>query len=196
VSGTGQRQPTEDGAGKAASLASSDGSEAHETAIERLYDQHYQALVDYGRGFISLHDAQDIVHTVFSRILKRNPHWVGSDYARRALFLAVQREAIDQMRYRKRWDVVDPDQLPNQETAIFETDGAENHGRLRRWILRSLDPRFSQVLLLRLDGLRVTEIASSLGLPTGTVKRRLQLARKKLRNAKEIVNHFGFSNVV
>jgi hypothetical protein len=85
VSGTGQRQPTEDGAGKAASLASSDGSEAHETAIERLYDQHYQALVDYGRGFISLHDAQDIVHTVFSRILKRNPHWVGSDYARRAL---------------------------------------------------------------------------------------------------------------
>jgi DNA-binding CsgD family transcriptional regulator len=79
---------------------------------------------------------------------------------------------------------------------FLETDGAENHEPLRRWILGSLDPRFRQVLLLRMDGLRVREIAGALGLPPGTVKRHLQLARKKLRSAKEIVNHFGFSNVV
>jgi DNA-directed RNA polymerase specialized sigma24 family protein len=63
--------------------------------------------------------------------------------------------------------------------------------RMRRWILDSLDLRFSQVLLLRMDGLRVREIAGALGLPPGTVKRRLQLARKKLSSAKEKVNHFG-----
>jgi RNA polymerase sigma factor (sigma-70 family) len=196
MSDTGQRQSPVDGAGQASIADSNGGSEANDATIERLYDQHYRALVDYGRGFVSLHDAQDIVHTVFSRMLKRNPPWVGAEYARRALFLAVQREAIDQMRYRKRWDVVDPDQLPNQQTASIETDEAENHERLRRWILGSLDPRFSQVLLLRMDGLRVTEIAGALGLPTGTVKRRLHLARKKLHSAKEKVNLSGFPNVV
>jgi DNA-directed RNA polymerase specialized sigma24 family protein len=60
---------------------------------------------------------------------------------------------------------------------------------LRRWILSSLDLRFIHVLLMQSDGLRVREIAGALGPPPGTVKRRLQLARKKLRNAKEKVNH-------
>jgi RNA polymerase sigma factor (sigma-70 family) len=187
----GQRKSPVDGAGQASSADSIIGNEANQATIEGLYHEHYRALVDYGRGFVGLHDAQDIVHTVFSRILKRTPHWAGSENARAALFIAVRHEAVDMIRRGSRCDVVDPAQLPEQETAILETDVSGCRKRMRRWILDSLDLRFSQVLLLRMDGLRVREIAGALGLPPGTVKRRLQLARKKLSSAKEKVNHFG-----
>jgi RNA polymerase sigma factor (sigma-70 family) len=196
MSGTDQPQSAAEGAGYAANLTSIAGNNANETAIGTLYLEYYQSLVDYARGFVGLHDAKDIVHTVFSRILKRDPHWVGCENSRAAMFVAVQHVAVDLIRYRKRFDVVDPAELQEQETAILQTDVSERRERMRRWILGNLDPRFSQVLLLRMDGLRLREIAAALGLPPGTVKRRLQLARKKLRTAKEKVNHFGFSNVV
>jgi DNA-directed RNA polymerase specialized sigma24 family protein len=57
---------------------------------------------------------------------------------------------------------------------------------LRRWILSSLDLRFIHVLLMQSDGLRVREIAGALGPPPGTVKRRLQLARKNYATHAEI----------
>jgi RNA polymerase sigma-70 factor, ECF subfamily len=196
MSGTGQPQSAAEGAGYAANLTSIAGSHTNETAIETLYLEHYQSMVDYARGFVGLHDAQDIVHTVFSRILKRNTHWAGYENARAVLFIAVQHGSVDLIRRRSRCDVLDPAQLPEQETGILETDLSHCGERIRRWILGNLDPRFSRVLLLRMDGLRLREIAAALGLPPGTVKRRLQLARKILRNAKEKVNHFGFSNVV
>jgi hypothetical protein len=59
-----------------------------------------------------------------------------------------------------------------------------------------LDSRFSQAVLVRMDELRVREIAGALGLPPGTVKCRLSATVSRLRNSKVQANLFGFSNVV
>jgi hypothetical protein len=56
MSGMAQRESAAEGAGKAASLTSIAGSEGNETTIERLYREHYRALVHHSRRWVEPHD--------------------------------------------------------------------------------------------------------------------------------------------
>jgi RNA polymerase sigma factor (sigma-70 family) len=168
------------------------GKRANETDIVRLYSENFQALVDYARGFVGLHDAPDIVHKVFLHIFKLKPRWAGSEVARAALFVAVRRAGIDLIRHRNRWQVVALANYPEIELNTRGSDGGEVGEVLRDWILNALDPLYSRVLLLQLDGLRVSEIARMLRIPLGTAKWRLNMATTKLRKNKEKANLLGF----
>jgi len=85
------------------------------------------------------------------------------------------------------------------EVAVNQDKHTEEHNSLReRWqdkealileVINELPPLQAQVMRLMLDGLSQRDIAQKLGQPLGTVKTRMELAIKKMRDSQRIRQH-------
>ena len=159
-----------------------DAGEA-EAAFNALYRRHKDYVVRIALRFVNDHDtALDVLQETFSYLLRKfPPSGPGVTLTARMttfLYPVARNLAISQRRKDDRRAPVeglDPDDLPAAPAAP-----AESIGRL----LQRLSEERREVVLLRfVDDLSLKEIAEALDIPVGTVKSRLHLAIRQLRES-------------
>lgn len=153
-------------------------------AFNVLYRRHKDYVVRIAMRFVHDHDvALDVLQETFSYILKKlPPPGPGITLSARLttfLYPVAKNLAITQLRKAERFDPgEDPDSLPAPEV-----DDDDDLGR----VLRALPAERREVLTLRfVDDLTLQEIADTLDIPLGTVKSRLHLGIRELRDSAEI----------
>jgi RNA polymerase sigma-70 factor (ECF subfamily) len=146
---------------------------------------HMRAAYNLARWLVrNNHDAEDIVQESFLKAFKAQETFRGSD-SRVWMLSIVRNAAMDFLRRSKSGATVtlgdqgyDPqDRSPDPERALLDQS---RRGQVRQAISH-LEPEFREVIVLReIEGLSYKEIASTLGIPMGTVMSRLSRARALL----------------
>lgn len=145
---------------------------------ETIYTKHKDDLIRYASVLIGPADAEDVLSTVVVRVLERR-RLTDLDDARTYLFRAILNEVRDRARRKASADAlpvppVNPIGLPEPD---YEMANA----------LRFLPPRqLAAVYLVYWEDMTISDAAKTLGVSTGTTKRYLHLARKKL---KGLIDH-------
>jgi RNA polymerase sigma-70 factor (ECF subfamily) len=165
------------------------------TALEQLYDR-YSALV-FSVSLRVLYDwqlAEDVTQEVFLRLWQRPESYDPSRGRLLSWLMSVTRNrAIDERRRMSRRvrseDGEDPlltlRDMDTRDDPVLGLALAETRAVVRA-ALQSLPPAQRQVVeLAYFGGLTQTEIADKTGVPLGTVKTRVRLAMRKLRDALE-----------
>lgn len=153
-------------------------------AFETLYRRHRDYVTRVSLRFCSDREiAADVLQETFIYLLQKFPPsgegLVLTAQLRSLLYPVARNCTLSAIKRRRRDESstgLEPDQLPDPRTVDPQ------HENLAR-VLSNLSERHREVILLRfVDDMRLNEIAEALGIPTGTVKSRLHLALKALRN--------------
>lgn len=129
-------------------------------------------------------EADDLTHDAVEKALKNYQQFkVGSNF-KYWMFRIVKNSFIDQIRKKKRQGIsieFDPetmgDSVPASQTSTLDLEHFQN-------ALETLGQEDQQLLIwIGYDGLAYQEIAEKIGVPTGTVKSKLNRARHKLKEA-------------
>ena len=160
-------------------------------AFESLYRRHRDYVTRVSLRFGADRDAAvDVLQETFLYLLKKFPPsgegLVLTAQLRSLLYPVAKNLTLSLLRRSARLDdseEFDPDRLPAPAAADpVERDPA----RLSSAVAR-LSPERREVLLLRfVDDMSLQDIADTLSIPLGTVKSRLHLAVRELRNSPEI----------
>jgi RNA polymerase sigma-70 factor (ECF subfamily) len=155
--------------------------------LRALHDLHGHALWSYTVGLTGgdRGKAQDVVQETLLRAW-RNLAGLDQlgDSGRGWLFTVAQRIVIDDWRAASRRPAVSTDRVPEQ--VVEDTAQQTMDRQLVRSALRTLSTEHRQVLFeCYFRGASVAEAASTLGVPTGTVKTRTHYALHALRQAIE-----------
>lgn len=132
-------------------------------------------------------DAEDVAQETFLK-LYRNGSWRGMRDERAFLARTAYRLALDLRRAPKaNLADVDADAMPSQAASPEQQALSANSAAALHRIIDSLPEDLRQPLALSgIDGMNSREIGKVLGLPEGTVRRRLMRARELLK--KKIAN--------
>lgn len=149
------------------------------TAISKIYDTYAPAL--YGivlRILGSEAEAEDVLQETFIAVWQARHAY---DASKGTLFTwmlnIARRKAIDKLRAResRQKRQVEKGELNRHLHPEIDTIGLRDH-------VARMDPKFRQVLeLVYFKGYTQAEVQKTLGLPLGTVKSRVRLALKHLR---------------
>ena len=160
-------------------------------AFETLYRRHRDYVTRVALRFGADREAAvDVLQETFLYLLKKFPPagegLVLTAQLRSLLYPVAKNLTLSALRQRERTDThgeFDPDRLPAPGAADpLEHDPARLSSALAR-----LSPERREVLLLRfVDDMSLQDIADTLSIPLGTVKSRLHLAVRDLRNSPEI----------
>lgn len=159
------------------------GREEAIAAFEALYRRHRDFVLRVALRFTHDHElALDALQETFSYLLKKFPP-PGDGLTLTAqlttyLYPVVRNFAISSVRKAVRYPPsdVEPDDLPAKQHPAAESDIPA--------LLRELSPDRREVIQLRfVDDMSLRDIAVALDIPIGTVKSRLHLAIKQLRNS-------------
>jgi RNA polymerase sigma-70 factor, ECF subfamily len=151
--------------------------------LDRIFRDHYQLVYRTAYGVTgSAEDAEDILQTIFVRLLQRESLPDLERNPRAYLYRAAVNLSLNVVRLRKR---TVPVQDPEHFEAPAETNESdvleELHRRLYRAIAE-LDPESSQMVVLRyVHNYSDAEIARMLGESRGKVAVRLFRARARLK---------------
>jgi RNA polymerase sigma-70 factor, ECF subfamily len=155
-------------------------------AIAALFEAHHERVFRVARRITgSTEDAEDVVQTVFLRIMHREEPPLREGDAASYLHRAATNAALDLLRRRKTArsePIGDSDRLANQEPGP-ETlrEGAEIRDRVRA-ALADLNPRAAEIFVLRyFDGYGNREIARMLNTSWSTIAVTLHRTRAKLQ---------------
>ncbi|HET7608775.1 MAG TPA: sigma-70 family RNA polymerase sigma factor [Gammaproteobacteria bacterium] len=166
------------------------GADDAARAFEALYRRHRDFVLRVARRFTRDRElALDALQETFAYLLGKFPP-AGSGLVLTArlptlLYPAAKNAAITALRKARRYAGVDAelDELPAETPVEGEPIDAA---------LAALSPERREVLTLRfVDDLSLAEIAAALDVPLGTVKSRLHLALKELREDSRIKDLFG-----
>ncbi|MEM7249537.1 MAG: RNA polymerase sigma factor [Acidobacteriota bacterium] len=154
-----------------------------ERALERLYLAHRQFVVALAQRFTgNRDDALDVLQDSFATLVKQLPDFELTSTLRAWLYPVVKHHALDRKRRRARLvslEATDP------EAELFGESWTPPDGDLAR-LVAHLPVGQREVVHLRFTlGLKLDEIATALGVPTGTVKSRLHHALGGLRTLLE-----------
>lgn len=142
------------------------------------YQRLQYKLIAFASGIVgNKEEAQEIVSEVFFECLKKNEVDVSKAY----LYKSVRNRSLNRKRSLARY-LKGVERFAQYVVDLISLgDESELKSELHLKI-DGLPPHLRQVLYLRLhDELRVSEIASILELPEGTIKSRINTATKKLR---------------
>jgi len=154
-------------------------------AFETLYNRHKNYVIRVALRFVSDHDsALDVLQETFSYLLRKfPPSGKGLTLTARftsLLYPVAKNSAITSMRKSRRFprsDNLQVDDLP-AKPPVLDSDIAA--------LLGELSDERREVLMLRfVDDLSLQEIADTLQIPLGTVKSRLHLGVRQLRDSPE-----------
>jgi RNA polymerase sigma-70 factor (ECF subfamily) len=173
-------------------VAICNSGEAHDAAraFEVLYRRHRDFVLRVARRFTRDRDlALDALQETFAYLLGKFPPsgdgLVLTARLQTLLYPAAKNAAITAVRKARRYagaGDAELDELPAEPTAAAEPIDAA---------LVALSPEKREVLTLRfVDDLSLAEIAAVLDVPLGTVKSRLHLALKELREDMRIKDLF------
>lgn len=156
--------------------------------IQELFEDHHDVVLQSAYRITGRsEDAEDVLQTVFVRLLKRKDVPSLGDRARAYLHKAAVNAALDIVRSRKTAPTV-----PLENLEPFLTGNRADHpdrlrtsAELRKWLrqaLAMLGPRAAEVFSLKfLEGYSNQEIADLLGTSPGTVAVTLHRARHQLQ---------------
>ena len=149
-------------------------------ALASLYDRYAAQLLTFARR-IDANDAEDVVQTVFMRVLRIAAAFrADASSARPWLFAITTRVLQERTRRLRRWHAARM-RLLEKASDRYGSDGIERIGDARR-ALETLSMAKRVVLVLsEVEGFSSEEIATMLEIPVGTVWTRLHHARKELR---------------
>jgi RNA polymerase sigma-70 factor, ECF subfamily len=160
---------------------------ATEGGLEELFSEHH------GRVFRTAYritgnatDAEDVLQTVFLRLLRRQDELELSGGAASYLHRAAVNAALDLLRARKRARAVDLEEVAGEltEAEAESPEGRRGRGELRRWLraaVARLSPRSAEIFTLRyLEGYGNREIAELLGTSQTAVAVILHRTRHRL----------------
>ena len=164
-------------------------------ALEQLYDR-YSSLV-FSVSLRVLYDwqlAEDVTQDVFVRLWQRPESYDPTRGRLLSWLMSVTRNrAIDERRRLSRRQRSEDEEEPNLELRDRDEHGdpvlelaLSETRRIVRTAMQALPPAQRQVVeLAYFGGLTQTEIAERTGVPLGTVKTRVRLAMRKLRETLE-----------
>ena len=157
-------------------------SAAFELLVERYQNQVYRLAL---RMCGNAHDAEEVAQEAFVAAWKGLPRFRGESKFSTWLYQLTSHAAVDYLRREKRHrgldDIDEQTDLAAEGSPHEAAENAELAGQLQA-ALQSLTPEHRQIFLLRqLQQLSYEEIAQTLGLEAGTVKSRLNRARKQLQ---------------
>ncbi len=167
-----------------ASVASGD-----QAALGQLFDRYHLAVFRYLSRLSGSDSSQldDLVQATFIEVLRAAPSFDARSRVRTWLFGIASNIARHHRRSegrRRRWQTV-VDELPEEEPArISLPDGALERSELLERLgaaVLELPPDFREVFVAcEVEALPGTEVARALGIPEGTLWRRLHEARKRV----------------
>jgi RNA polymerase sigma-70 factor (ECF subfamily) len=153
-------------------------------AVAALYDRHVRSLLGLARSLLrSPQEAEDLIHDVFLEAWQ-----CSADYSeargtvRTWLLLRTRSRALDRLKSRGRPRVVLTESAAEAAEASSPPPGVGDQQRLRKLLEQMPDGQRQVITLGYFEGLSTTEIASRLGIPTGTVKSRTRAALSSLRS--------------
>ena len=157
-------------------------------ALETLFREHHGAVYRAAYRITgNAMDAEDVLQTVFTRLLRREEQPDLSESAGSYLHRAAVNAALDMMRRRARSRSVDLDEVGDQLVDAGQAGPDRAHGnkelagRLRR-AMSTLSPRQSEIFSLRyLEGLGNVEISRMLGSSQTAIAVLLHRARHRLQ---------------
>ena len=156
-------------------------------SLEGIFREHHGAVYRAAYRITgNAADAEDVLQTVFTRLLRRDEQPDLSNSAGSYLHRAAVNAALDLMRRRKRARAVDLDEVGDH--LVDDTAGPERqrgHRELARRLreaMGSLSPRQAEIFALRyLEGLGNLEIARQLGSSQTAIAVILHRARHRLQ---------------
>jgi RNA polymerase sigma-70 factor (ECF subfamily) len=162
-------------------------------ALGELYDRYVRGV--YSLAFRILHDgmeAEDVVQEVFAQVWKQASRYDASRGVVLAWLLTLTRSrAIDRLRARRARGAGSSDERALQQItdssppADLQVLSFEQVGRLRAALDELPMLQRSAIELSYFEGLTHVEVAAQLEQPLGTVKTRIRLALRKLREVLE-----------
>jgi RNA polymerase sigma-70 factor, ECF subfamily len=166
------------------------------TELERIFHENHAAVFRAAyRVTGNAHDAEDVLQTVFLRLMKRDPDAEPVENMSSFLHKAAVNAALDLMRARHHVRQVPLDEFEPilAESAHRQPDRVQTSGEIRDWLrgaLARLNPRIAQMFILRFfEGKDNPEIARLLDTTPGTVAVTLSRTRDKLE--KEFRSYVG-----
>lgn len=156
-------------------------------ALEAIFREHHGSVFRAAYRITgNAADAEDVLQTVFMRLLRRDEQPDLSNSAGSYLHRAAVNAALDLLRRRKRARAVDLDEVGDQ--LVDETNQPERNRGIRelsrrlRAALTQLSPRQSEIFTLRyLEGMGNLEIARMLGSSQTSIAVILHRARHRLQ---------------
>jgi RNA polymerase sigma factor (sigma-70 family) len=156
-------------------------------SLEAIFREHHGAVYRAAYRITgNAADAEDVLQTVFTRLLRREEQPDLSNSAGSYLHRAAVNAALDLMRRRKRARAVDLDEVSEQ--LVDEDAGPERRRGSReiasrvREAMGRLSPRQAEIFSLRyLEGLGNLEIATMLGSSQTSIAVILHRARHRLQ---------------
>jgi RNA polymerase sigma factor (sigma-70 family) len=153
-----------------------------ESAFETLIRRHQVPLLNFFRRLGAYSESEDLVQDVFLRLYRYRDRYVHNAKFTTFLYTLARHAWAD--RWRKLQRILRIEERAQRELPS-ETDGSL--GQVRDAIdaqhaLANLPEKLRMVLVMSIyQGLRYEEIAGALGIPEGTVKSRVFLALKRLK---------------
>jgi RNA polymerase sigma-70 factor (ECF subfamily) len=159
------------------------GDELAWEALVRTYQSSVYAVTRHYLG--DPEEARDVAQDVFVRLYERLDTYSGGDTFKAWLLRMARNASIDRLRRIKARppasDVSADDAMLAGEDDPERNAATEARERLLRQAVAQLGDKHREVLLLKeIQGLKIEEVASLLGLPVGTVKSRSMRARLEL----------------
>jgi RNA polymerase sigma-70 factor (ECF subfamily) len=151
-------------------------------SVAHVFSEHAPFVFRTAYGVTGSHeDAEDVLQTVFLRLIRLD---VPPDFRanpRAYLYRAALNAAFDVMRSRRRRRLVAVAELPEIPVTVDESLDEEHHRALYEAIAE-LKPESAQILVLRyVHNMSDAEIARMLGVSRGTIALRLFRSRARLR---------------
>lgn len=164
--------------------------------LERAFRENYAAVFRAAyRVTGNAADAEDVLQTVFLRLMRRDPSAEPVENISSFLHRSAINAALDLLRTRRQVRNVPLEEWEPllAESAHRGPDRAQSGGEIREWLrgaLARLNPRIAQMFVLRFfEGKDNPEIARLLGTTPGTVA--VTLSRTRDRLEKEFRSHLG-----
>jgi RNA polymerase sigma-70 factor (ECF subfamily) len=150
--------------------------------VAQVFLEHAQFVFRTAFGVTGSHeDAEDVLQTVFLRLVRQE---LSPDFGanpRAYLYRAAVNAALDTIRSRRRRRLVAVAELPDMPVSAAETIDDELHRALYEAIAE-LKPESAQILILRyVHDMSDAAIARMLGVSRGTIALRLFRSRARLR---------------
>ncbi len=147
-------------------------------AFETLYYRYRNWVMTVAMNLLhNDSDAEEVLQDVFRNLFVRFPGFELTCRLTTFLFPIVRNRSIDLLRKRKPSEA-----LPEKElTARPHADEDRFRRRIHEIVARLPEHQRDVVVLRFVDGLKMSEIAEALEIPTGTVKSRLNHALAQLR---------------
>ena len=152
--------------------------------FEKIYKLYSQELINISYGYTkNFDDSFDIVQNVFYKLFASNKKFKTNNDEKYWLIRVTINESKDFLRKKKKTTIVDTEILDT-----IQKDSKNNNGKIQllKMLIRKLPEKYKSVIILHYyDLLLIKEISIILNISENAVKKRLERARKMLKEEME-----------